>query len=70
MVFFFSPKDFTSDKVENETLGTEFLDYGRHQISYEDFLDKVMIYVIIKVLLILYRIKNFPIYFIRIREKI
>lgn len=31
---------FTSDKVENETLGTEFLDYGRHQISYEDFLDK------------------------------
>lgn len=56
--------------MENETLGTPFLDYGRHQISYEDFLDKVMIYVIIKVLLILYRIKNFPIYFIRIREKI
>lgn len=56
--------------MENETLGTQFLDYGRHQISYEDFLDKVMIYVIIKVLLILYRIKNFPIYFIRIREKI
>lgn len=70
MFFFFSPKDFTSDKVENETLGTEFLDYGRHQISYEDFLDKVMIYVIIKVLLILYRIKNFHIHFNCMREKI
>lgn len=45
--FFFSPKDFTTDEVENATLGTEFMDYNdRHQISYEDFLDKVMIYVI------------------------